>query len=75
MTTNNFGSMPSMFFYLVRIDMFLCLIKLFFVMYLLGLLIVDQLFLGLINTFDFTNNLAFSSFYQRLVCRWFITTW
>ena len=27
-------------------------------MYLLGLLIVDKLFLGSINTLDFTNNLA-----------------
>ena len=26
-------------------------------MYLLGLLIIDQIFLGLINTLDFTNNL------------------
>ena len=58
MTTNNFGFMLSMFFYLVRIDILLYLIKLLFYNVYIEFLIINQLFLGSINTLIFINNLA-----------------
>ena len=53
MAANNFRYMPGVLFYLVRINMLICSIKLLFYYYLLGILIIDQLFLGLINTLGF----------------------
>ena len=62
MSANKSGSMPCMFFYPVQIDMILYSIKLLFCNVFIGLLIVDQLFFGSINTLDFTNK--FSNWYQ-----------
>ena len=45
MATNNFISKAGMFFYPVRIDMLLCLIKFVFCNILLSHSIIDQLFL------------------------------
>ena len=44
MTANNFGSMSDMFSTLYKLICFIVSIKLLFVMYLLGPLIIDQLF-------------------------------
>ena len=54
MTINNSEFMPSMFIIHYELICFIISIKLLFCIYLLGLLIVDQLFFESINTLDFT---------------------
>ena len=58
MAVNNSGSMSVMFSTQYELICFFVQKHYNFIMYLLGLFIVDKLFLGLINTLDFTNNLA-----------------
>ena len=54
MTTNNSRSMRGMFSTLYELICFFVQKNYYFAMYLLGLLIIDQLFLGSINTLDST---------------------
>ena len=55
MVANNYRSMSGMFFYPIRIDRLLCSIKLLFCNVFIGFfVIIDQLFLGSINTLDLT---------------------
>ena len=58
MAANNFGSMPGMLSTKYELIFFIVSIKLLFFNVFIGPLIIDQLFLGSINTFDFTNNLV-----------------
>ena len=54
MITNNSRSMADMFSTLYELICFFVQKNYYFAMYLLGLLIIDQLFLGSINTLDST---------------------
>ena len=59
MTTKNSGSMLGMFSTYRELICFFIQSNYYFVIYLLGLLIIDQLFLGSIDTLYLKNNLAF----------------
>ena len=53
MTTNNFGSIPSMLFTQYKLICFFVSIKLLFYNIFIGFFIINKLFLGSINTFNF----------------------